>query len=302
MKTLLSIFSFFASLNLLAQPVSFQSSLDTNRILIGEPITVKLEAEVARGSQFTWPMLPDTLSDIELLESSSLDTNIEGDRWKISQQLKVTAFDSGYFAVPPLLFTAADGEARSNAVPFMANFPKLEGEELDDIYAPLEADFNWWIVVLLVAAVIALAAGIYLLIRYLKRPKRSEPLAIEEKLTPYELAQKQLQELAEEKLAQKGQVKQYYSRLTDILRIYLYREMQVRAMESTPSEVAAQVQELNIDNDLKKKVADLMERTVMIKYAKEMPGEAFHESSMQTVKEFVERTYKPESQPEKEQV
>ena len=64
------------------------------------------------------------------------------------------------------------------------------------------------------------------------------------------LAREALAELEREELWQKGELKAYYSRLVDILRIYLERQMSIQAMESTAEEIIGDLEDQNLPKDL----------------------------------------------------
>ncbi len=303
MKGIITLFlSLITAGFLSAQELTLSSSIDTNRIMIGEPIKLSLKAEVPAQTQFLWPLLPDTLEGIELLQAGDLDTALEGDMWLISQSLSVTSFDSGYFAIPPLQIRAGDKIAQSNAHAIAVSFPELDPEQdYQDIRAPLPARFNWWVIILLAVIILALAAGIYFLLKYMRRRKAEDQLTAEERLSPYELATLQLSELKEAGLWQKGKLKQYYSELSDVLRIYLQREMGVNAMESTPEEVAQKVQALAVPDTLKTKVSELMHLSALVKYARQNPPSEWHERGWDIVKDFVEQTHRARVEAEKQE-
>ena len=100
---------------------------------------------------------------------------------------------------------------------------------------PVENDWgNWWVYLLIVLALLAI--GYFGYTYYKKQPKKEKPI-VEEYKSPIEKATSLLQQLEKKELWQRGEVKSYYSELTDIARNYIEEEIQIPAMESTTSEL-----------------------------------------------------------------
>lgn len=274
-----------------AQTAQFSAQTDTNRILIGEQLTLSLRAEVPKESEFTWPVMADTIQGLEIVAAEKIDTNTKGQTWTILQNIRLTSFDSGYTAIPPLDLAVNGEKITSPAIAIEVAMPPLsEQQEMYDIKEPLEPPFNWLALILWAAGLLLLAALVFFLVRWLSKRKKQEKLTPEQRLSPYEYAQLQLKELEKEQLWQAGKTKEYYSRLTDILRLYLERQMHINAMESTADEVIRKVQALGLPSELNLKVAQLMHLSALVKYAKEKPGAPENERSLATVKDFLEHT------------
>jgi hypothetical protein len=107
MNKFLAIFSgVFLAFSLAGQSISFESSIDTNRILIGEQTNFHLTAKnITDPNAVVWPVWPDTLRGIEVLRVSS-DTNKENELFTLHQHYLITSFDSG-FVLDSAFFTFA---------------------------------------------------------------------------------------------------------------------------------------------------------------------------------------------------
>lgn len=292
MKRLFSILPLLTlCLTSFAQAPTFLANADTNRMLIGEQIIVTLKAELPKNSKFTWPVYTDTIKGLELVESSDLDTTTAGEKWSLTQKFTITSFDSGYVAFPPMVLHVNDQKVTSSAIAFEVGMPQLKADQdLYDIKAPLEPPIDWMPIVLWSLGAIALMAGVAFIVKWLKNRKKVVKLTPEQKLTPYEFALWQIQEIEKEQLWQAGKVKEYYSRITDVLRLYLERQMGINAMESTANEVIQKIQTLGLPIDLNEKSIDLFTVSAMVKFAKKKPDAVLHERSMATVKAFLEQT------------
>jgi len=80
---------------------------------------------------------------------------------------------------------------------------------------------------------------VVLYILYKKFWKKKEIISIkpkEVKLLPYQIALKKLDQLGAEKLWQKGFIKEYHSRITEIIREYFEKQFNLPALELTTTE------------------------------------------------------------------
>ncbi len=284
-----------------SQSPHFTANADTNRILIGEQIVVTLKASLPKNSKFTWPVYTDTIKGLELVESGKLDTITSGDEWELTQNLTITSFDSGYVAFPPLLLNIGNQKVTSPAIAIEVGMPTLKPEqELYDIKAPLEPPIDWIPILLWTLGIIALIVGIVLLVNWLQKRKRTVKLTPEQKLTPYEFALWQIREIEKEQLWQAGKTKEYYSRITDVLRLYMERQMGINAMESTADEIIQKIQILALPSELHQSSIELFHLSAMVKFAKKKPGTEEHERSMTVVKAFLNHTKPVEEKNESE--
>ena len=94
-----------------------------------------------------------------------------------------------------------------------------------------------------------------------KRQKREKPVEIIF-TSPIEKATTLLQQLESKELWQKGEIKSYYSELTDIARNYIEEEIKIPAMESTTSELIVSLRKVASQKKLKQPRSSLSIRGV----------------------------------------
>src|SRR5580698_8312023 len=73
--------------------VVLKATVDKQKILIGQPVQLMLEATVAGAAPLTWPPL-DSLAHFEWVEKGKVDSVIRPDGRYYRQYLTVTSFDS----------------------------------------------------------------------------------------------------------------------------------------------------------------------------------------------------------------
>ena len=275
---------------------------DTSRFLIGKQVNLTLELETEKGSVVDWPVLGDTLSaSIEIISKSKPDTLVtEGsNKLMIRQAITITTFDTGFIVVPPVTFrvkgkNGAFSELKSEPLLLEVKNVQVDAaKDIKDIKPVLQApytlrDFLPWL--LLAAAIGLLATLVWFYIRNRRKNKPFIKLPARQQKPPHVVALGLLDELRKEQVWQKGQVKEYYTRLTDILREYFEKRFGVNAAEMTSEEILFAMKdhigEASVLGDLRK----LLSLSDLAKFAKMQPIGAENELSMTYAKTIVLNT------------
>lgn len=290
------------------QDVSVTSRLDTSRIYIGDQIFYTISIDQPADLSLDIKPLKDTLiRNIEILSGPSQDTIASASgRIKVENKYLITSFDSGYYRIPPAY---AEIRSENGIKRFYSDYNPLEvmriritppdtTEKIFDIIKPYRAPLTasevlpW---VLLAALAAAAVWGIILLSRKLKRSKK-EP---EKEINPdpaHLIAFRELERLKQEELWQKGEVKKYYSRLTEILRQYLENRYGVNSLEMTTSETLDALVSSGFRKDESYSVLkSVLSNADLVKFAKYKPESTENESNFDNSWRFVENTMiKPE--------
>ncbi|MFN3269432.1 MAG: hypothetical protein ACK42G_02480, partial [Candidatus Kapaibacteriota bacterium] len=131
----------------------------------------------------------------------------------------------------------------------------------------------------------------YLVYFFLKRKKTKEEIAEELKLPPHVVALKELKELDAQKLWQRGEIKEFHIRLTEIIRKYIERRFSIPALEMISSEIIQSLHQIDtIDPNLTSKLQRSFEISDLVKFAKFVPLPDEHTFCMKVAYEFVEGT------------
>lgn len=290
--------------------VNVTATMDTSMMLIGDQTNLRLEASFPQGYSVAMPVFADTvIRKLEVIEAGTVDTTIADGITRINQKYIVTCFDSGWYTVPQLPFTIAQPDGFSDTIysapiyfgVMTMPLDTVNANAITDIKSMEEAPFilkemvPYLKIALLVILVLAVVAFILYVI--VKR-KRNEPIFVKPK--PQEpahvVALRQLDALKEQKLWQRGLVKEYYTSLTEIVRVYLFGRFGVQAMESTTAEIMQLTKPVaEIDKELRKNLQELLERADFVKFAKAQTEANENEASFEFVEHFV-LTTKPVEQ------
>jgi hypothetical protein len=147
---------------------------------------------------------------------------------------------------------------------------------------------SYWMVVAIIAAVILLGVIAYFVWRHLRR--RGVVGNAEVLLPPHIEANKALEELHHRKLWQNGKYNLYYTLLTDILRRYISRRWDIRAMEYTSDEIMAALRGCEMSVDSRANLSTIFRTADMAKFAKAEPDDELNEECYTMAYYFVENT------------
>ncbi len=270
-------------LEMVAQSIIVKSELEKSQILIGDQIKFSLEAEVHKSFQVVFPSFIDTImGKIEIIEASAIDTTfLTADILKLNREFIITSFDSGVYIIPGQAFIFY-GQDLVDTIYSEPSFLMVNTFQIDsiqgifDIKPPIETPLilKETIPYLLWSIFgIALLIGIFLLWKILKnRPQ----VAIISKPPPnrpaHLIALDALDQLKKEKLWQQNRFKDYHSKLSDILRIYLDNRFHIDAMELTTDEIFQKLKFVDeLKEEQKNQLKFMLELADLVKFAKAEP-------------------------------
>lgn len=290
----------FVSPNVLAQNVTSSATLDTNVILIGQQTKLHLVVTHPKNVPVQFPFVPDTLSKVEFISKSKIDTvSFDSNNITRKQDVTLTAWDSGFFVITPFIFTyknAGDTNhltAETQPLLLTANvIPVDTTKAIRDITKPLAVGLSWQEMLPYFIAVLAILLIIGI-IYYIK--KRKVPVAeiIVPKIPPkpaHIIAIAELDALKEEKLWQQGYFKQYHTRITEIIRTYLGSRYNVDALEMTTDDILNHSQINHLNNANFEQVKYLLQLADLAKFAKAQPLANENEQALSAAYLFVDAT------------
>lgn len=294
------------SVNALAQS-SLKVSLDSAYLLMGKttPLNIQLIKPADNDGSLLIPA--DTLADkVEILKILNADTSSIGNgRVEINQQLTLQSFDSGTYVLNPIRYVTGNDTISSNRlvlkvlpVPVDSMTTINDYADVADVdrklvdYLPdFLADYGLWIL----AVILLLALGYFTMRRLMSgKDKVVEKVIV---IPPYELAISALESLRNDKLCEQGREREYYTRLTDILRQYLNGRFGINAMEMTSTQIRHILQSNEETRLSKRNMERVLEIADFVKFAKVRPLPDDNVMAFNSAMQFVEDT-KPKPQSE----
>lgn len=297
---LLVVLCMFNGKALLAQDIEVNARIDTNEALIGDQVNLTLSAFHGRDSKISWPVVGDTItSHIEVVSIAKRDTVFEGERLLCSQQLTITSFDSGYFVIPPFVFSSLeDSGIVYETEPLLLRVESFEVDTtlaIKDIKEPMGAPLTFAEVWPYVLGGVLVLSLLVLGILYWKK-WRKQPVArifSKPEKPPHAIAIYKLKELETKKLWQQDKAKDYHTFLTSIVREYLEARYGIIALELTTDEIIQSFAGLGITTPSSELLRQMLGLADMVKFAKAKPLANEHTLSMEHAYEFIQAGIPP---------
>ena len=275
---LFSLMMTLVSLSVAAQDIMVRATLDTNRALIGDQLTLRLQVEQISGQwQVTFPTIQNNLTqNIEVVTAMAPDTAVSSDHTLITQDLLITVFDTGFFEIPAFSFTVRSQQVTDTITTLPVAFEILSvaaDSTIRDIKAVYKAPLTIRELTPYLLALIGVWLAIWLILYYLrKRKEKRSGQLLPVYSEPAEVtALRELNQLKEEKPWMNNRVKYYYIRMSEILRAYLERQFNMKALEQTTGEIMDSLQQTKLEPSEYKSLMDLLRLADFVKFAKVIP-------------------------------
>ncbi len=277
MKTKIVLFLFLLSVSLWAQP-KVATSVNVTKNKIGAEFKLTLKTDVDTLSKVKFPEAKN-FGALEVIQSYKIDTVKNGARYQLIKKYGLTQFDSGKYIIPRIPVLINGKPSFSDSIKVEVNNIKVDTlkQKMYDIkdIAQVESPMSdWWIYVLILLAIVVAGYFIYKFIKKRQNQPKVEEIVFK---SPIEKATTLLQQLETKGLWQKGEIKNYYSELTDIARNYIEEEINIPAMESTTSELieglrkAAKQKKLRLSNETVLNLEKVLMQADLVKFAKVKP-------------------------------
>jgi low affinity Fe/Cu permease len=259
------------------------ATLDSNTILIGQQINFTITNKVT--STKIWPTYNEFLVEgIEIIKASKIDTT-DG---VITQEFVITAWDSGSYFIPPIAFSE-----NSKTEGLLLNVQTIilaEDAELKDIKQPIEEPIGWsdiwpWLLGILILSLI-----IFIVKKYIFNKNKPSIIIKPKVIIAADIsALKELNALEKAKIWQEGNVKEYHSQLSEIIRRYTENRFDFIALELGTDEIISELKS-KVNNEQLTSINILLQRADLAKFAKSKPIDTENMESMVLAKGFVNAT------------
>jgi len=164
--------------------------------------------------------------------------------------------------------------------------PRLE---INDIKPPLSLplSFSIWVwTAVVVAAVVMVIAAVVLVLRK-RKPENGEKVTID----PADAALRALEQLAAEKLEEKGESKVLYHGVSAILRRYIEQLFGIRAPEQTTEEFLAGLEKgSGFPENYNRLLRDFLRHCDLVKFAEHQPRASDIQNTFSSCREFIKGT------------
>ena len=277
MKKQLYLLLLLLSTAVFAQQKQVVTSIDTTKNKIGAEFKLSIKTTVDTSARVIFPKLKN-VGALEVIQSYPIDTVKMDGRYELIKKYGLTQFDSGRYVVPSIkIFINSKPFLTDSLLVEVANVQvdtlKQKMFDIKDIAPADNSIGDWWKYMLIVALIL----GIGVLIYWFIKKRQEKKLHQEIYKTPIEKATSLLDTLEKKELWQKGEVKAYYSELTDIARNYIEEAIEIPAMESTTSELiqglrtASVKKKMTLSQEIIENLERVLKQADLVKFAKSKP-------------------------------
>lgn len=251
---------------------------DARQIEIGDQFHLFLEVQVPNGSgKLSWAKIPE-MQGLEIVDTGTVDSALNGKDLIYKQKLTLTGFDSGVYVIPAFDFPLV--EASGNTLNIQTDTLSLSVstlpvdtaaaikpiKDIEEVEKDLWSYWPWFL-----AGLVACTVLVFLLIWIFKTisRKRKAPKDVEK---PDQKALRLLQELKAMPFEGEDGQKQYFSMLTQVVKDYIEARFGISIAEMTTDELLKVTKQNSELRSLRTELKLIFRTADLAKFAKATPG------------------------------
>ncbi len=280
----------FACFSLSAQAI--RSSVDKNAILIGERITYTLTVDLPSPEYTVSINIPDSIPHFEILEKNGGNGKDQKGNFVWQQKIVFTSFDSGSFTFPGLTYrinrlNTASQPLSTNQVKIEVGYMPLdEGGLPRDIKSILNVEFIDWFWIYVGAGILLLLVILFFVWRYFRKKKKVvAPISAK---GAYEEALLALEDLKKANEQRSLGVKEYHTRLADVLRSYYGRTVNQNFSNKTTQEILMKLKSHELKAETASHATEALATGDAVKFAKYNSSYTENEAALNYLKTVIE--------------
>lgn len=297
MKRLLYYTFLLAFPMLYAQEVKVETN--TKNIKIGEQIQYKVSVETPADTPVSFPE-GQTFAPLEMVKTRAADTLRDGGKYRLVKEYYLTQFDEGKYTIPSQKIRINNKDYFTDSLLVEVHTVAIDTlkQPLYDIKPIQEVkktftSYGWILTIIAAVLLLLIVAFVYFVFI---RKKKFPFLQTQKKLPPFDRAIQDLKELQNSKYLIQSQHKEYYTRLTDIVKAYLEEEVHILAKESTTDELLTKINllqekgKLNLNQETITNLKRVLQTADLVKFAKNKPSDDNAEYDRETIENVVIKT------------
>ncbi len=270
-------FALLFSIPVFAQQKQLETSVNVTKNKIGAAFKLRIKAQVKTNEKVVFPDVKN-IGKLEVIESYPIDTVKKEGVYELTKKYDLTQFDAGKYTISSIKVLIDNKPAFSDSISVEVKDVVVDTlqQKMYDIKPIIKVEKqmgDWWKYLLGFVIIVFIGFLTYKLVKKWQTKKAT----VEVYKTPIEKATVLLDSLEKKSLWQKGDIKAYYSELTEIARNYIEEIIQIPAMESTSAELiaglktAALKKKINIKPETIQNLEQVLQQADLVKFAKSKP-------------------------------
>jgi hypothetical protein len=280
--------------------ISVESTVDQSQITIGDVIQYTVLVHHDSSIQVESPAMAVNLGQFQIRDYQSHDPETDGAMVTERTDYWISTYDTGEYTIPSLQI---DYRLGSDTTRY-----HIESEPIDIVVESLNPDKDgdirdikpvrtpprdWtpyfiWGAIVLVSLILAILVFVFV-----RRRQRGEALfpAFQKPPRPlHERILEALQDLSHSSYLEQGDIKGYYTRLSEIVRDYITERYSLNAHEMTTRQLIIAMQQNDVAERPTERVRRILSLCDLVKFAKFIPDDSEQHQMLQEAIEFVQET------------
>lgn len=286
---------------------SVEAELSQRTILIGDQVSYQVRVAYPSTAEVDIDIAPlADVEGVEIVREVPVVKQEDASMVYLQKDIVLTSFDSGTYFLPKLPVHIVEGNGTvqdletNSLVLTVASIPVVtDSVQLAPIKDIVYEPFNFWdgLPYLIGLAVLAaLIASVWWF--FVRKPEPDQELTPTAYRSLHDISLEKLNKLEGQQLWQQGAVKDYYSRLTYIVREYVEHRFHLPALEYTSNEILSALRQRgSVDQHTLQRLQHILSASDMVKFAKAKPAADFHTEAMETSRAFIGNTKDDEAAP-----
>ncbi|MHC4575331.1 MAG: hypothetical protein ACYS76_14575 [Planctomycetota bacterium] len=281
-------------------PLTAHVRVDKSKINIAQTVLLELEAAIEPGYEAQMPKVDNVLENFGIVDWQNMGDRLDEKNSVVSRyRYRLEPFLSGTYPIPAFTFEFHDvnnpeeKRYRLDTEPIDIEVASLLGEQraeltiadIEDIVEMPKEPSYWWFWAMGIAGLVAAAAVLF----HLRRRRIQELVRIFK--PAHEIAYARLRALVKDDLVNAGRIKEFYERISNILRHYIEHRFDLRAPERTTEEFLIELQWTDaLSAPDKERLGEFLRHCDLVKFARHAPTSEQIQRTFDLVKDFIEKT------------
>ncbi len=284
---------------LYAQNMKALATTDSLQYNIGDYIDYSIVVFAPGKYKVELPSVKDSLKSLLLLRKGKTDIVKSKNGFTTTTfNFVLAGYDSLKETIPSMTVALIDTLNKSkitlktNQVNVVVNTLNVNPKkDIKDIKPVLKIPYDWEKLLLIILAGLVLLALLYFVYKKYFKKEKVEVKKIRKIILPaHKIAYGKLKEIESDKLWQSGKIKEFHSRVTEVVREYFENRFGFNSLEMTTDETLRELKDAGVSNDVLDMTRKFLQNADMVKFAKFKPMPSLNEEMLHEAYKIVDLT------------